>query len=93
MAARLQGKSAARDLLVKVEEGFSMLSYYKRYKAKVAPVYRSEIDRHLFATASFRRRKSPDGESQTWREWLRAWFTTSRDDEDLPPLDEDSEEE
>jgi hypothetical protein len=80
-------------LLLKVEEGSSMLSYYKRYKAKVAPVYRSEIDRHLFATASFRRRKGPDGETQTWREWLRAWFTTNRDEEDVPPLDEDSQEE
>ena len=31
-----------------------MLAQYKRYKAHVAPIYQTEIDRHLFATASFR---------------------------------------
>ena len=46
-----------------------MFTYYKQYKSHVAPIYQSEIDRHLFATASFRwRNKSPGAV----REWLRA---------------------
>jgi hypothetical protein len=47
-----------------------MLSQYKRYKAHVAPIYQSEIDRHLFATASFRRQKKVKSGSN-WRSWLR----------------------
>ena len=46
-----------------------MFTYYKQYKAHVAPVYQSEIDRHLFATASFRGRDKSPG---AVREWLRA---------------------
>jgi hypothetical protein len=46
-----------------------MLTYLTQYKAHVAPVYQSEIDRHLFATASFRGRDKSRG---AVREWLRA---------------------
>ncbi len=53
-----------------------MLSQYKKYKAHVAPIYRSEIDRHLFATASFRGRKRGTHRSRPWREWLRVrWLS------------------
>jgi hypothetical protein len=46
-----------------------MFAYYQQYKAHVAPVYQSEIDRHLFATASFRGKDKSPG---AVREWLRA---------------------
>lgn len=48
-----------------------MLSPYKQYKAHVAPIYQSEIDRHLFATASFRDRRRSRRRRRPWREWLR----------------------
>lgn len=48
-----------------------MFSQYKQYKAHVAPIYQSEIDRHLFATASFRRRRKRAHRSLAWRERLR----------------------
>lgn len=62
-----------------------MLSQYKRYKAHVAPIYQSEIDRHLFATASFRRQTKGKSRSK-WRSWLRLrwpdflarWHTSTR---------------
>jgi len=49
-----------------------MISQYKRYKAHVAPIYQSEIDRHLFATASFRGREKSARRFSAWRERLRA---------------------
>jgi hypothetical protein len=53
-----------------------MISQYKRYKAHVAPIYRSEIDRHLFATASFRDRKKGAERSVAWRERLRVQWAS-----------------
>lgn len=53
-----------------------MLSSYKQYKAHVAPIYQSEIDRHLFATASYRRRKPALKERKARAERLRArWLS------------------
>ena len=43
-----------------------MLAQYRRYKAHVAPIYQSEIDRHLFATASFRGGKKSKSRSNWW---------------------------
>ena len=56
-----------------------MFAAYKRYKAQVAPLYRNEIDRHLFATASFYRRdlgledKRP-GRDRARGRWLGRWI-------------------
>jgi hypothetical protein len=53
-----------------------MISQYKRYKAHVAPIYQSEIDRHLFATASFRGGKKGGPRRRAWSERLRMqWFS------------------
>ena len=62
-----------------------MLAQYKRYKAHVAPIYQSEIDRHLFATASFRGGRKSKSRSN-WRSRLRMqwlgllarWRTSAR---------------
>lgn len=41
------------------------------YKARVAPIYRTQMDQHLFATASPRRPKKDKSGEKAWREWLR----------------------
>jgi hypothetical protein len=68
---KTDGGSRGEALAREVEEGIGMISQYKRYKAHVAPIYQSEIDRHLFATASFRGRGKGTSRSATWRERLR----------------------
>lgn len=65
------GGSRGEALAREVEEGMGMISQYKRYKAHVAPIYQSEIDRHLFATASFRGRGKGTRRSAAWRDRLR----------------------
>lgn len=42
-----------------------------KYKINVAPLYGSELERHLFATASSRRRASQRTQRQSMKEWLR----------------------
>lgn len=42
-----------------------------RYKMDVAPLYGSELERHLFATASSRRRALRRAQRESMREWLR----------------------
>lgn len=53
-----------------------MFAPYKQYKARVAPLYQNEIDRHLFATASFHRSDPGSGPWHAWRLvwWLRRWL-------------------
>jgi hypothetical protein len=56
-----------------------MFSSYKNYKARVAPIYQNELDRHLFATASFHDRalrRKVEKMRSGWRraEWLGRWF-------------------
>ena len=51
-----------------------MLAQYKRYKAHVAPIYQSEIDRHLFATASFRGGKKSKSRSNWWSRLRMQWL-------------------
>lgn len=65
-----------------------MMTSYMSYKQRVAPLYRSELSRRLFATASGegrakRRAKERDGSEQarekTRREWLRGrWLRRSK---------------
>jgi len=44
-----------------------------QYKVNVAPLYRTQLEQHLFATASPRRRSPSNASSEkAWREWLRA---------------------
>ena len=54
-----------------------MLANYTQYKAHVAPIYQNEIDRHLFATASYhpRNKRSRDskGASASLRNWISRW--------------------
>lgn len=42
-----------------------------RYKVHVAPLYGSELERHLFATASFRDRPSQRAQRDSVRRWLQ----------------------
>ena len=51
-----------------------MLAQYRRYKAHVAPIYQSEIDRHLFATASFRGGKKSKSRSNWWSRLRMQWL-------------------
>lgn len=44
---------------------------FARCKQDVAPIYRTELDRHLFATASPRRRRTRLSDERSRREWLR----------------------
>ena len=61
---------------------------YAQYKARVAALYRGEIDGHLFATASHHPQESTLKDEKAWREWLRArwaqraarWSSESADD-------------
>jgi hypothetical protein len=53
-----------------------MFSYYKEYKAHVAPIYQNEIDRHLFATASYRNRAKRRENARVRREKLRAQWAS-----------------
>lgn len=45
---------------------------FARYKAQVAPLYRNQLDQHLFATASPHERVDTfQNSAKAWREWLR----------------------
>jgi hypothetical protein len=58
-----------------------------QYRANVAVMYRTEIDRHLFATASFRERRQKRSDRESMRDWLRTrwadrfarWKTEEKD--------------
>lgn len=58
-----------------------------QYRANVAVIYRNEIDRHLFATASFRKRRQKRSDREGMRDWLRTrwadrfagWKTEEKD--------------
>ncbi|NIR45853.1 MAG: hypothetical protein GWN99_15595 [Gemmatimonadetes bacterium] len=62
-----------------------MMTSYMSYKRHVAPLYRSELDRRLFATASGKGRKKQREQAKkaraekNRREWLRGrWLKRTR---------------